>query len=139
MNTGDTHGPNNSGGAAQPVPGYPGPPPGPGFGGYAPAPPAPPQGPPPTSFFSALFDFNFNSYVTPKVVKVVYILMTVIFGLWLLFGIASAFSASLGFGLLALIIGPLLFIVWLALFRIVLEFYVAVIKISEDVKELKRR
>ncbi|MGO4204284.1 DUF4282 domain-containing protein [Rhodococcus sp. TAF43] len=164
MNTGDTHDPNNSGGfggppmpppggtppsgpgypgPGYPGPGYPGQPPGAGFGGFAPAPPAPqgpPLGPPPTSFFSALFDYNFNSYVTPKVVKVVYILVTIALGLMVVvWTIAGFASESPAIGLVALLGGSLFFIVMLALARISLEFYVAVIKISEDVKEIKRR
>ena len=165
MNTGDTHDPNNSGGfggppmpppggtppsgpgypgPGYPGPGYPGQPPGAGFGGFAPAPPAPglwaQPGPPPTSFFSALFDYNFNSYVTPKVVKVVYILVTIALGLirrrlddprfasrepsYRTHGVDRWFPVLHRDARAA---------------RISLEFYVAVIKISEDVKEIKRR
>jgi hypothetical protein len=43
-------------------------------------PPAPPtqDG---TGFFGALFDFSFNTFVTPKIVKVVYILATFALGI----------------------------------------------------------
>ncbi|RDI28241.1 uncharacterized protein DUF4282 [Rhodococcus sp. AG1013] len=161
MNTGDTHDPNNSGGfggppmpppggtppsgPGYPGPGYPGQPPGAGFGGFAPAPPAPgplgsQPGPMPSSFFTALFDYNFNSYVTPKVVKVLYILVTIFIGLGSLsFGVSGFMGDNPGVGIITLIVGALFFIVMLALIRITLEFYVAVIKISEDVKEIKRR
>ncbi|MCL2535297.1 MAG: DUF4282 domain-containing protein [Nocardiaceae bacterium] len=157
MNNGDTHDPANSGafgGAPTPPPGFPPPgypqpgpgqsvppPPGPPFGGFAPAPPAPGQpGQSPSSFLAALFDYNFNSYVTPKVVKVVYILVTIFMGLGALsFAVSGFVGDNPALGIVTLIVGALGFIVMLALVRISLEFYVAVIKISEDVKELKRR
>ncbi|MFC9787015.1 DUF4282 domain-containing protein [Rhodococcus sp. NPDC127528] len=130
--------------------GYPGPPnqapphPGPaGFGAYPPAPPAGGgAGQMGAGFFSALFDFNFNSYVTPKVVKVLYILMTVIVGLYtaagVFAGIAGLANGS-AVGLLVLVGAPLIGLIVLALMRISLEFYVAVIKVAEDVKEIKSR
>ncbi|RVW08451.1 DUF4282 domain-containing protein [Prescottella agglutinans] len=94
----------------------------------------------PSSFFSALFDYNFDSYVTPKVVKVVYILVTIFVGLGALsIGVSGFTGDAPALGILTLVLGALFFIVMLALVRISLEFYVAVIKISEDVKELKRR
>lgn len=142
--------------AAQPgygaQPGYPTPPPSyggqpgypagaPGFGGFPPAPPVPPATPgsQASGFFQALFDFNFNSYVTPKVVKVLYILLTALLALYVLIATVAGFSQGFGIGLLFLLGGVIGFVVLLALFRISLEFYVAVIKISEDVKELKQR
>ncbi|SDC58198.1 protein of unknown function [Rhodococcus tukisamuensis] len=127
----------------QPGPSYPGPAAPGGYGGYPSAPPMPPApggvSQQAAGFFPALFDFNFDSYVTPKVVKVLYILVTAMMGLGLLVMVVSAFSEEPVAGLLALVFGSLGFIVFLALIRISLEFYVAVIKISEDVKELKRR
>lgn len=123
------------------APGYPGA--GPIHGGFPPPPPIQ-YGPSGQSggFFQALFDFNFNSYVTPKVVKVLYILLTVLVGLYTVFGIIAGFAAIANngpAGILILIAAPLFGVVLLALMRIGLEFYVAVIKISEDVKDLKAR
>lgn len=51
--------------------------PGAGYGAVAPAgaPPqgfAPPAAPPPRAFFGALFDFSFTSFVTPRLLKVLY-------------------------------------------------------------------
>ncbi|MFD1811992.1 DUF4282 domain-containing protein [Rhodococcus gannanensis] len=132
-------------------PGYPTPPPAygaaPGYGaptysGFPPAPPTPPTNPQAqaSGFFQALFDFNFNSYVTPKVVKVLYILLTVLVSLYVLIAVVAGFgSGEPVMGLVLLITAPVIGLILLALFRISLEFYVAVIKISEDVKELKAR
>ncbi|EME19397.1 DUF4282 domain-containing protein [Rhodococcus triatomae] len=114
----------------------------PTYGGFPPAPPTPPNNPQAqaSGFFQALFDFNFNSYVTPKVVKVLYILLTVLVALYVLIAVVAGFaSGEPVMGLVLLITAPVIGLILLALFRISLEFYVAVIKISEDVKELKAR
>jgi hypothetical protein len=116
----------------------------PTYSGFPPAPPTPPTNPQAqaSGFFQALFDFNFNSYVTPKVVKVLYILLTVLVGLYTLAGLVmgiAGLASGEPIALLVLLGAPLFGLVLLALMRISLEFYVAVIKISEDVKELKAR
>jgi hypothetical protein len=148
------------GGPQQPPP-YPGsfgqePPPPPGWGGY---PPPPPQvGPPPgyggypgpggpaggpvgpgspqgeaKGFFPALFDFGFNSFATPAVVKVLYIIGMVLLGLFYVAAVISGFSVSAGFGLLALVGGAIAVLFYLTLFRITLEFYYAIVRMSEDI------
>jgi hypothetical protein len=84
-------------------------------------------------FFKALFDFSFTNFITPKVVKFVYILATVLLVLgWLGFMLAS-FSQSSGAGLAVLILGPIFVVVYLALIRMTLEFYLAIVRMSEDV------
>lgn len=120
---------------------------GPGSGGGwggdvgGPAPQQPWGGDPsPTSksFFAKLFDISFRTYITPSVVKVVYVLAIIgcVFG-WLLFT-AAAFSRSSALGILVLlIIGPLYSLFLLVLTRITLEFYCAVIRIAEDVSVLR--
>ena len=91
------------------------------------------------SFFGKLFDFSFRSYITPSIVRVVYLLTiaAVVIG-WLAFSVA-AFATSTAFGLfMLLILGPLYGFFVLVLMRISLEFYTAVIRIAEDVSALRR-
>ena len=92
------------------------------------------------SFFAKLFDFSFTTYVTPSIVKVVYILAIIFVVLaWLVISF-SAFASSVGLGLLVLlIVGPIYALFMLVLFRITFEFYVAVIHIAEDVKVLSQQ
>src|SRR5689334_18455805 len=84
-------------------------------------------------FFSALFDFSFNEFITPKVVKVVYVLATVALGLLWLVLVISAFVKSAGAGIAVLIIGGIVAILYLALIRMTLEFYLAIVRMSEDI------
>jgi hypothetical protein len=90
-------------------------------------------------FFGALFDYSFMTYVTPKVVKIVYIIATVLIALgWLIFLIA-AFNYSVWSGILFLLFGWILALVYLALVRITLEFYQAIVSVSEKVNLYARR
>ena len=63
-------------------------------------------------FLRALFDFSFSTFITPKVVRFVYILAT---------------------GLLVLLVGPIVMLVYLALIRMTLEFYLAITRMSQDI------
>lgn len=91
-------------------------------------------------FVSSLFDFGFNSFVTPKVVKVVYVLIMGVLGLAGLVSAVVAFRLNLIFGLLVLvIIAPLFFFVYLALWRIALEIFVVVFRIADDLRAIRDR
>lgn len=84
-------------------------------------------------FFGALFDFSFNHFVTPIIIKVVYVLATIVLALaWIIFVIAG-FANGVGAGILVLIGGAILALLYLALIRMTLEFYMAVVRMSEDI------
>jgi Domain of unknown function (DUF4282) len=146
---------------SQPPPNQPPPPPGqyaqtrpqPQVGPEPPAghqqPPRPPQArPQPQSqshaeargFLGALFDFGFTSFVTPKVVKVLYPLIMVFTGLTALAFVAGAFHASTGLGFLTLLVlAPLFFLVVTAIYRILLEFFIVIFRVAEDIRALRER
>jgi hypothetical protein len=140
-------------------PGHGSPPP---MGGSTPPPPPPapivPGGPPPSQqpaqpsltssvvssgagaitdssagFFPALFDFSFNSFVTPKIVRFVYVLAAIWAALMYVIVVISAFTQSVTSGILALVFGPIVAIIWLAVVRIGLEFAISIVRMSEDV------
>ena len=54
--------------------------------------------PPRKGFFGSLFDFSFEHFVTPMLVKAVYIVAIVALGLGWLIWVAAGFSQSAGFG-----------------------------------------
>jgi hypothetical protein len=86
-----------------------------------------------TGFFPALFDFTFNTFVTPKIVRIVYVLAVVWAGLGYLFAVIGGFASSITTGLVTLVFGPIVAIIWLAVVRIGLEFGISVVRMSEDV------
>jgi Domain of unknown function (DUF4282) len=114
----------------------------PGGAGYPP-PSAPPRQQSATAtkgFLSALFDFGFTSFVTPKVVKVLYPLIMIFAALGALGFVAAAFSANTVFGILALfILAPLFFLVTTAIYRILLEFFIVIFRVAEDIRALRER
>ncbi|MFV0463287.1 MAG: DUF4282 domain-containing protein [Nostocoides sp.] len=89
-------------------------------------------------FFGALFDFSFNNFVTPKLVRALYLLGTVLLAVLWLFWVIAGFTQSAAVGLMALIIGPFVLIIYLAFFRMTLEFYLAVVRMSEDIHQRLR-
>lgn len=111
----------------QRYPGYPA-----GTGGL------PPQNEAP-SFFGALFDFGFNSFATPVVIKLLYILGLVGIGLGYVAVVISGFADSALTGLVALIGGAVVALFYVIFFRVFLEFYYAVVRMSEDIRAMRNR
>ena len=76
-------------------------------------------------FLDALFDFGFQSFVTPKIVKMLYVLIMIGTVVTALVFTIAAFKASLTFGVATLLFGdPLFILIVLAIYRIILEFFV---------------
>jgi Domain of unknown function (DUF4282) len=119
-------------GYQQPAPGYPYPYP------YAAGNGAAPQESE-KGFFGSLFDFSFNNFVTPKIVKVVYVLVVLFTTLALLFSTIAMFSVNGGLGVAELIFGTIFAILYLAVFRMVLEFFLGVHRMSQDVHGIGAR
>jgi hypothetical protein len=94
---------------------------------------AAPQGAPRKGFFGALFDFGFEHFITPMIVKFVYILALVALVIaWLVFLVAG-FADSITSGVVVLVLGPILLLLYLAFIRMTLEFYLALVRMSEDI------
>ena len=105
---------------------------------YHPAPPTPHgEGPAEKTdaagFLRALFDFSFSTFITPKVVRFVYVLATALIVVFWLFWLVAGFAKSPGLGLFVLVIGPIIALVYLAIIRMTLEFYLAITRMSEDI------
>jgi hypothetical protein len=103
-------------------------------GGFGP-PPGQPGGPQQRSAspFAALFDFEFNSFATPAVVKILYIVGMVLLGLFYIGALIGGFTQGVGLGLVVLIAGGIALLFYLILFRVTLEFFYAVVRMSEDI------
>jgi hypothetical protein len=92
------------------------------------------------SFLGALFDFGFTSFVTPKVIKVLYMLIVIGTVVSALVFTIIVFKASTVFGILTLLIAdPLFILIVLAIYRIILEFFVVTFRVAEDVRALRER
>ena len=94
----------------------------------------------PRGFLSALFDFGFTSFVTPKVIKVLYMLIVIGTVVSALVFTIIVFRASVTFGILTLFFGdPLFILITLAIYRIILEFFAVTFRVAEDVRVMRER
>jgi Domain of unknown function (DUF4282) len=119
-----------------------------GFGQDATPPAGQPMGPPAGAargahgrgFLSALFDFSFTSFVTTKIIKVLYVLILVLASITALIYTIVAFRLSAGFGILTLVIGdPLFIIIVMAFWRLILEAFIVLFRIAEDIRAIRDR
>jgi hypothetical protein len=90
------------------------------------------------SFFGALFDFSFSSFVTTKIIKVLYVLAIIGVTIWSLIlifgGITQGGTAAL-FGIVGGLLGFFLGIIYA---RVLLEFIVIVFRIAENTAVIAR-
>jgi outer membrane biosynthesis protein TonB len=92
---------------------------------------------PEQGFLTSLFDVEFKSLITTKVIKVLYILSMILIGLGALAFVVAAFANSVAGGLIVLIIvAPLVSLLYLIYVRVLLEIVIAVFRIMETNTEL---
>jgi Domain of unknown function (DUF4282) len=102
--------------------------------------PVPGQAADARGFLGALFDFGFTSFVTPKVVRVLYMLITIGTVVSALVFTIIAFKASTPFGILTLLFGdPLFILIVMAIYRMILEFFMVTHRAAEDLRALRER
>ena len=87
-------------------------------------------------FFGSLFDISFTTFVTTRIIKVVYVVTLAMIGLGAIVLIVAAFATSVGAGLFVLVIvaplGALLYVIYA---RVLLEIVMAVFRIMENTAE----
>ena len=72
-------------------------------------------------------------------IKVLYILGLVGIGLGYVGFVIAAFTQSLGYGLVVLLLGAVVALFYVIFFRVFLEFYYAVVRMSEDIRAMRNR
>ncbi len=92
-------------------------------------------------FFGSLFDFSFNSFVTPKIIKVLYVLVTIWTVLWALIFLRLGFHyGGMAGGILTLVVvDPIFVLLTLGAYRVVLEFFAVIFRIYEEVRVIRGR
>jgi Domain of unknown function (DUF4282) len=92
-------------------------------------------------FLGALFDFGFTSFVTPKIIKVLYVLYTIWMVVWALIFLRLGFKyggAGGGIAVLILVV-PVFLLLTLGAFRVVLELFMVIHRIHDDLKAIRER
>jgi hypothetical protein len=88
------------------------------------------------SFFSGLFDFSFKEYVTPKIIRVIFVILIVfaaIGAVALLIGSARGGGFGIVLGIIFAVVGFFLYVI---LFRIYLEVVSALFRINDNIATL---
>jgi Domain of unknown function (DUF4282) len=84
----------------------------------------------PQGFLASLFDFSFTTFITGRIIKILYVLSTIIVALWTLAFVLFAFKASTGFGIITLVLlAPLFFLFSMIYVRVVLELIMVIFRI----------
>ncbi|WP_326824311.1 DUF4282 domain-containing protein [Streptosporangium sp. NBC_01756] len=96
-------------------------------------------GPAVKGFLARLFDLSFDHYVTTSIVKIIFVILVVLQGIWALLFLAFAFDLNPGFGIISLVVAPIAWFLAVLLTRVGLESLVVVFKIKEDLGAIRNR
>lgn len=134
---GTPYGPGQPAGWQQPGQPYP-----PQHAGYQP--PAGPRYNNDKGFFGSLFDFSFDNFIAPKLVKFLYVVSLILLSLvaigYVIFGFAAMASGDSNgavVGLLLIVAAPLVWFLYVMVTRVWLELLIVMFKISEDIKDIR--
>ena len=88
------------------------------------------------SLLATLFDFSFTHFVTAKLVKLLFALgiLGALIGAFQF--IAGGFDKNAGWGVLAILVSPVVFLVFCLLVRVALEIIIVLFRIAESVQVL---
>ncbi len=96
-----------------------------------------------TGFFGSLFDLSFSSFVAPKIIKVLYVLVLILIALGVLAGLGGAVFAliqgEIVQALLTLVVLPFAVIIELILARMWTELIIVSFRIAENVQEINQK
>lgn len=110
-----------------------------------PPPPSEPSGPPPAQspvpasdakgFLGRIFDLSFSEFVTPSLIKIIFVLGIVFAGVMSLIVFVSLASQGGGGVVAGLILAPLMFIFYVLMVRVLSEIYLVLFRIEENTRE----
>ena len=79
-----------------------------------------------------LFDFTFTKFITPTVIRIVYILVIIFAAIGWLSLVIGGFTNSVGAGLGALIFATLGALIGILMWRVILELTMVIFKIKDN-------
>ena len=98
-----------------------------------------------TGFFKGLFDLSFREFITPSIVRILYVLALIGIGIMALVWFVAILGMfddpflPTGFAVVALLLWPLGVLLSVVYARVVLEFVMVVFRISGDVRAMTGR
>jgi len=97
---------------------------------------APAAGPHQRGFFSSLFDISFTSFITSKIIKVIYVLLMIVLAIAVVVLVIQAQNMPSPTPILAIVVAPIVFFLYLMLIRMQLEILIVIFRISENVRDI---
>ena len=85
---------------------------------------------------AAMLDFSFSRFITLSVIKLLYIVGLVLIGLMWVGLTISSFMAGVVQGIGALVVGAVIAVIYMVLFRVWLELIVIIFRIGENTSKL---
>lgn len=83
-------------------------------------------------FFGSLFDFSFENFVFPKIIRVLYAIAVVFVCIGYLSGVVYAFQMDTTYGIGAIILGPIIMILYLITIRVWMEVAIVLFRIYDN-------
>jgi hypothetical protein len=90
-------------------------------------------------FISPIFDITFSTFITSKLISMLYIASIVVAALSTLSVVIGGFAADVTGGVIVLVLSPLIFLVQLVWFRVLLEIVVIIFKIAESLRSIDQK
>ena len=87
-------------------------------------------------FVQALMDFSFTQFVSESLVKILYYLGIVLFAIFGITAVVVGFTNGVSYGIGALIMAPVLFVVFVVALRVFLEFVIVVFRIADFTRQI---
>jgi hypothetical protein len=92
------------------------------------------------SFFRSLYDFSFGTFVTSRVLKVLYGLVVILYSLTAVVAFLLLLIKGGVIGIvLAIVFVPLLYFIYLVVTRLLFESLMVVFRIGDDVRAIAQR
>ncbi len=82
--------------------------------------------------FQGLFDFSFRELLTPRIIKLLYVIVLLAGGIAVVAAVINGLQQSPAQGLLALVFGLISLFVWVLYSRVLLEVVVVFFRIAEN-------
>ena len=90
-------------------------------------------------FFGSLFDFSFSEFITPRIIKLLFVLAIIISAIFAIMMFVAGISEGGGTAFLSLIGAPLLFLLYVIMARVWLEVIMIMFRIADNTDKLAER
>jgi uncharacterized protein DUF4282 len=87
-------------------------------------------------FFASLMDTRFDSLITPKLIRFLYVVSMIVLAIGTVVFVIAAFADTASSGILMLILAPLVALIYLIVVRLWLELIVVTFKIRDAAEQI---